>query len=56
MIFLRLVNITSGMIANGNPNDKTTWLMTRVRVGSKPIKITINEGRMVTIRLIQGGM
>ena len=34
----RLVNMTSGMSANGIPNESTTWLMTSVRDGSTPMR------------------
>ena len=50
MISRLLVNITSGISANGMPNESTTWLITSVRSGSKPIAITTNAGIIVTIR------
>jgi hypothetical protein len=56
MRFLLLVNSTKGITAKGRPNESTTWLITRVRVGSAPRRITINEGRIVTTLRIQGGM
>jgi len=56
MMSLRRVNITRGIMANGRPKESTTWLMTSVRVGSSPMKMTINDGTIVTIRLIQGGI
>ena len=34
----RLVNMTSGMSANGIPNESTTWLITSVRDGSTPMR------------------
>jgi CO/xanthine dehydrogenase Mo-binding subunit len=37
----------SGMTANGKPKLKTTWLMTSVRVGSKPRPITIKDGMVL---------
>lgn len=55
MIFLFCVKIISGTIAKGRPKLKTTWLMTRVRVGSSPMAITAIEGTMVTSRLSHTG-
>ena len=54
--FLLLVNNTKGITAKGRPKDRTTWLITNVRVGSAPMRITINEGRIVTALRIQGGI
>ncbi len=56
MIFRFEVNMTKGMIANGKPKLSTTWLMTNVRVGSRPIAITKREGSMVATRRNQGGI
>ena len=51
-----LVNITRGMTAKGRPKLSTTWLMTSVRVGSRPMTITTSDGTMVARRRIQEGI
>ncbi len=56
IISFRLVNMTKGMIAKGSPKERTTWLITSVRVGFNPIKITSSAGNMVTKRRTQAGI
>ena len=56
MISCLLVNSTSGIRANGIPNDSTTWLITSVRDGSTPIAITTNAGIIVTARRTNRGI
>ena len=51
-----LVKRTSGMRANGIPNDSTTWLITSVRDGSTPIPITTSAGIIVTTRRMKSGI
>ena len=41
----RLAMITSGMRANGMPNESTTWLMTSAWVGFSPIPSTTAPAR-----------
>ena len=48
--FLLRVNITSGIIANGIPKDRNTWLRINAREGSKLAAITISAGTMVIPR------
>ena len=45
--FLSAVNITRGMMTKGRPKLSTTWLSTRVLVGSRPMRMTRREGRIV---------
>ncbi len=47
MISLRRVKSTRGMTAKGSPKLSTTWLSTRVRVGSRPRAMTTRDGTMV---------
>jgi hypothetical protein len=50
------VNQTSGISANGIPNESTTWLITRVRDGSRPIAATTSAGTIVTRRRTNSGI
>ena len=56
MMSARRVNMTSGIMAKGRPKLSTTWLRTSVRVGSRPIPITISAGSIVTKRRSQTGI
>ena len=56
MMSRRLVNITSGISANGIPKERMTWLITSVRDGSSPIAITTNAGIIVTKRRTNSGI
>ncbi len=51
----RLVKMTSGISAKGIPNDRTTWLMTRVPVMLCVNAITTNAGAIVTARRTNSG-
>ena len=48
--FLSRVNMSSGIIANGIPNDRNTWLKTSAREGSKLAAMTISAGTIVIAR------
>src|SRR6266851_2769325 len=48
--------MTSGIKANGIPNDSTTWLSTSARVGSSPTPITISAGAIVIARRRNNGI
>ena len=50
------MNQTSGISANGIPNESTTWLSTNVRVGLRPIAATISAGSIVTSRRTKIGI
>ena len=53
---LRLaVSGTSGISANGMPNESTTWLSTSERVGSKPSPRITSAGISVTSRRASSG-
>ncbi len=56
MMSRRLVNTTSGISANGIPNERITWLSTSVRVGLSPSAITTNAGTIVARRRTQSGI
>ena len=56
IISLREVNNRSGNNANGMAKLSMTWLITSVRVGSRPSAITTSGGNMVTSRRIQIGI
>ena len=52
----RVVSRTSGISANGMPNDSTTWLSTSASVGSTPSSRMMSAGISVTSRRASSGM
>src|SRR5262245_20996872 len=52
----RLVKMTSGTSANGMPKERTTWLMTRARLGSTPMARMTSGGARVSARRRKSGI
>src|SRR5262245_43653767 len=52
----RLVKMTSGTSANGMPKERTTWLMTRARLGSTPMARMMSAGARVIARRRKSGI
>src|SRR5439155_16059050 len=52
----REVSMTSGISANGIPNERTTWLRTSALVGLTPIASTTSAGSIVMTRRTISGM
>ena len=48
--------MTSGIIANGMPKERSTWLSTSARVGSKWLAISTRAGTMVIARRRKTGI
>ena len=49
-------NMTSGMSANGIPNDSTTWLRISAFEGLTPIAMMMRAGIIVIVRRSQSGI